>query len=89
MTSKCILLFVFVMQPRHGDLLLAYVEDPPGNHVDRPSLVTSITTKIAQNIATSTLESRHGKIRRHLSNIRLFGSVTAPPNKSGYPRSLI
>jgi len=27
-------------------------------------------------------------IKRHRSNVRLFGSVTAPPNKSGRPRSL-
>ena len=27
-------------------------------------------------------------IKRHRSNVRMFGSVTAPPNKSGRPRSL-
>jgi len=27
-------------------------------------------------------------IKRHRSNVRLFGSVTAPPNKGGRPRSL-
>lgn len=27
-------------------------------------------------------------IKRHRSNVRSFGSVTAPPNKGGRPRSL-